>query len=185
MKITAIIPARSGSKRLRNKNIYPVWGKPMLFWAIKACKESQHMIEPWVTTDSEEIARIARDCGAAVVMRDISTSDDSAYKQTAIRDAASKIDAAVGKSDIYISLQANSPQIKSEHLDFAIDVLLKNNKSEIISCNDNMMQNGAFRIFKGDYVYQRDLSTNCGFVIINLEDVHTVEDVDGLENEKD
>ena len=41
MRIVAIIPARGGSKRLPRKNIYPIWGNPMLSWSIKAAKESK------------------------------------------------------------------------------------------------------------------------------------------------
>lgn len=182
MKITAIIPARAGSKRLKNKNIYPIWDKPMIHWAIRACKESIYKIDVWVTTDSEEIATVARGCGANVVFRDKSTASDTAYKQAAIRDAARKIDGVKGVSDVYISLQPNSPEVKSIDLDKAIDCLLKNNKDEIISSDSNLMQNGAFRIFKGKYVYQQDLSTNCGFVVCDLFDVHTKEDVELLES---
>ena len=43
------------------------------------------------------------------------------------------------------------------------------------------MQNAAFRIFKSDYVFQEDLSTNCGVFICDLHDVHTVEDVKYIE----
>ena len=39
------------------------------------------------------------------------------------------------------------------------------------------MQNAAFRIFRGEYVFQQDLSTNCGAVISENHDVHTIEDV--------
>ena len=45
------------------------------------------------------------------------------------------------------------------------------------------MQNAAFRIFRGKYVFQEDLSTNCGVVVCDLHDVHTLEDVEFLENE--
>ena len=62
--------------------------------------------------------------------------------------------------------------------------LLKNNKDEIISVDSNFMQNGAFRIFRGKYVYQQDLSTNCGFYICNLKDIHTIKDVEILIYEK-
>ena len=96
MKVIAIIPARGGSKRLKKKNIYPIWGQPMLSWAVKACKESRYHIVPWVSTDDEEIAEAARQCGAKVVMRDASLADDKTYKQVAIRDAASKIEASEG-----------------------------------------------------------------------------------------
>ncbi len=57
MKVVAIIPARGGSKRLEKKNIYPIWGKPMLYWAVKACGDSKYNIEPWVSTEDEEVGR--------------------------------------------------------------------------------------------------------------------------------
>ena len=45
------------------------------------------------------------------------------------------------------------------------------------------MQNAAFRIFRGDYVFQEDLSTSCGVFVCNLHDVHTLEDVKSIEGE--
>ncbi len=41
MKIVAVIPARGGSKRLKRKNIYPIFDKPMLAWSIQACQRSR------------------------------------------------------------------------------------------------------------------------------------------------
>ena len=66
------------------------------------------------------------------------------------------------------------------HIDSGIDALIKYNKDEIFSVDSNLMQNAAFRVFKGDYVHQKDLSTNCGVVINNLKDIHTKEDIDNL-----
>jgi len=182
-KITAIIPARGGSKRLRNKNIYPIWGKPMLFWAIQACKNSEFEIDVCVSSDSEEILQVARDLGVKTHSRGNESSNDSAYKQVAIRAAAKHLEEKYGKSDIYISLQANSPTLTSMQLDKGINVLLNNNKDEIFSVDSNLMQNAAFRIFKGDYVFQEDLSTNCGVVIAEARDIHTLDDVEKIENE--
>jgi len=184
MKVVAIIPARGGSKRLKNKNIYPIWGKPMLYWAIKACKDSVYNIEPIVSTDSEEIADIARLCGARVHMRKGELCKDDVYKQVAIRSAASDYLQELGfepEPEVFISLQANSPQIKAHHLDSAIDVLINNNKDEIFSVDSDLMQNAAFRVFKGLYVFQKDLSTNCGVFVCDLHDVHTKEDVEKIE----
>ena len=39
------------------------------------------------------------------------------------------------------------------------------------------MQNAAFRIFKGNYVFQKDLSTNCGVYVADIHDVHTIDDI--------
>jgi len=182
MKITAIIPARGGSKRLKNKNIYPIWGKPMLYWSINVCRKSKYDIDVIVTSDSEDILKIAKENNAKAFLRGDNTSNDKAYKQVAIREAARYYEDNFDKSDIYISLQANSPTLTSSQLDAGIDLLIKNNKDEIFSVDSALMQNAAFRIFKGAYVFQEDLSTNCGVVIAEAHDVHTIEDIRILEN---
>ena len=91
MRTVAIIPAKGNSRRLTKKNIYPIWGKPMLYWAIQACKNSKYNIEPWVSTECVEVAAIAESFGAKVHPRDPSMSDDITYKQAVIRSAAEYI----------------------------------------------------------------------------------------------
>lgn len=183
MKILAIIPARAGSQRLAKKNIYPVWGKPMLYWAIQACKRSRHNIQICVSTDGEEISSVAESLGATIHKRPKKLSDDKTYKQEVVRAAASWYEKNHGKQDVFISLQPNSPEIKPKDLDQAIDKLLKYKKNEILSVDSNLMQNAAFRILKGDYVYQQDLSTNCGVYVCDLKDVHDIDDIKSLEQE--
>ena len=172
MNILAIIPARGGSTRLKLKNIYPVWGKPMIYWAIEACKNSKHNIKVCVSTENEQIKDIAENFGAIVHDRNPKSADNLTYKQVAIREAANWYESKFGKQDIFISLQANSPGIKANHLDEGLEILF--------NVDENLMQNAAFRIFKGDYVYQHDLSTNCGVIINDLKDIHTLEDINNL-----
>lgn len=62
----AVIPARSGSKRIPKKNIKDFMGKPMISYAIKAAKEADIFDVVMVSTDSEEIAEIAKQYGAEV-----------------------------------------------------------------------------------------------------------------------
>ena len=181
MNILAIIPARGGSQRLRNKNIFPLWGKPMFYWAKQACKQSKFNIKVCVSTESEEISKISQQFGATVNQRDPELADHKTYKQAAIRAAAKWYEESNGKQDFFISLQANSPEVKNKDLDKAIETLLKYEKDEIFSVNPDLMQNAAFRIFRGDYVYQKDLSTNCGAIVCSLHDVHTLEDIKYLE----
>lgn len=64
--VLGIIPARSGSKGLPGKNIKNLCGKPLIAWSIEAGLGSQYIDEVLVSTDSEEIANIARVFGAAV-----------------------------------------------------------------------------------------------------------------------
>ena len=63
-KILAIIPARSGSKSVKNKNIKLINGKPMIAYSIEHAKASKYIGRIIVSTDSEEYAAIAREYGA-------------------------------------------------------------------------------------------------------------------------
>ena len=79
MKTVAIIPARGGSKRIPGKNIRPFLGKPVIAYSIEAALKSNLFDEVMVSTDSEEIAAIAKDLGAKVpFMRSAKNADDHA-----------------------------------------------------------------------------------------------------------
>lgn len=65
-KLVAIITARGGSKRIPRKNILPFLGKPIISYSIHAALESQLFTEVMVSTDDEEIARIAESEGAVI-----------------------------------------------------------------------------------------------------------------------
>lgn len=79
MKRIAIITARGGSKRIPKKNIKEFCGKPIICYSIEAALSSGLFDEVMVSTDSEEIAEIARKAGAKVpFMRSAGNSDDHA-----------------------------------------------------------------------------------------------------------
>ena len=60
----AIIPARGGSKRIPGKNIKSFCGKPMIAWSIDAALKSACFDRILISTDDDEIAELARSCGA-------------------------------------------------------------------------------------------------------------------------
>jgi pseudaminic acid cytidylyltransferase len=73
----AIIPARGGSKRIPKKNIKEFCGKPMIAWSIEAAKSSDCFDRIIVSTDSQEIANVAKNFGAEVpFVRPANLSDD-------------------------------------------------------------------------------------------------------------
>ena len=85
MKRIAIIPARSGSKGVPDKNILDICGKPLMVWTIENAVKSglfEHVI---VSTDSEKYAKIALDAGAEVVMRPPELATDTASSYDAIK----------------------------------------------------------------------------------------------------
>jgi len=178
LSVYAVIPARGGSTRLPRKNIYPVWGQPMLHWAVQACKKSQYIDKYFVSTEDAEIAEIARSSGAEVIDRPRRLADHATFKQEVIVHAMSAIP---DKPDIVVSLQPNSPQVCAHDLDAAIEKLVTHDRNEIFSVNEDLIQNAAFRVMKYEYVFQKSISTRSGVYVTNYVDVHAKEDIEYLE----
>jgi pseudaminic acid cytidylyltransferase len=65
----AIIPARGGSKRIRKKNIKKFYSKPILYWTIKALKRSSLFSKIVLTTDDNQIAKVANRLGVDYIIR--------------------------------------------------------------------------------------------------------------------
>ena len=87
MTAIAIITARGGSKRIPGKNIRPFLGKPIISYSIQAALDSGVFDTVMVSTDSEEIASIARTLGAQVpFLRSAATADDYASTDDVIRE---------------------------------------------------------------------------------------------------
>lgn len=73
----AVIPARGGSKRIPRKNIKSFCGKPIIAYSIECAVSSELFEQVIVSTDDEEIANVARECGAEVpFVRPYELSDD-------------------------------------------------------------------------------------------------------------
>jgi len=96
-----------------------------------------------------------------------------------IADAIKKI-SKYSKPSLVLSLQANSPNISHRDIDKAIEQLIKFNRNEIISVDENYNQNGAIRAMKASSVFQKSLSTDCGFIVTNIADIHTSSDIKKL-----
>ena len=90
MKKIAIIPARSGSKGLKDKNIIKVCGKPLMSYSIEAAINSKCFDKVIVTTDSEKYAEIAKKYGAEVILRGERLSNDNATSYMVIEDVIHK-----------------------------------------------------------------------------------------------
>ena len=84
-KVVAIIPARGGSKRVPGKNILDFCGKPMIAWSIEAAQKSKLFDAIVVSTDNEEIAKVAIKYGALVPsLRKIAADDLSPVSEATI-----------------------------------------------------------------------------------------------------
>ena len=126
MKILGFIPARAGSERVPNKNVRPLNGKPLIAYTIEAAKMSEYINRIVVSTNSEDIAGIARKYGAEVpFMRpeDISQPDSTEIEffEHAL-DWFSENEMYI--PDLIVLLYPTSPLRKTESIDSAIETML-------------------------------------------------------------
>lgn len=124
MEKIAIIPARSGSKGLVNKNILMLLDKPILAYTIEAAIEAQKFSKVIVSTDSLEYKEIAEKYGAEVILRGEELSNDSATSYMVIKDILDK-DLGI-KYDYFVLLQPTSPFRNSKHIKESIEKFEKN-----------------------------------------------------------
>ncbi len=89
--IICIIPARKGSKRIKNKNTKLFFGKPILEHVIQKVKKAKIFTKVFITTDSNKIAAIAKKNGVEVLMRSKHLSSDRAPIKPVIYDVIKKL----------------------------------------------------------------------------------------------
>ena len=113
----AVIPARSGSKGLKDKNIKLLNGKPLIYYSIQAALDSNIYDVIHVSTDSSKYAEIAREYGADVpFLRNSSTSTDLASTWDAMRYVLNEYEKLGKQFDTLTVLQPTSPLRTSEDI---------------------------------------------------------------------
>ena len=135
MKILGIIPARSGSKGIPNKNIVDFSEKPLIAWTIKAALESNSIDKIIVSTDSQRIAEISTSYGAEVpFLRPSNLSEDDS---TAIDVDIHAIEWLENNENFHakyiVHLQPTSPFRKAEDIRNAIDLAIKKKADSVVS----------------------------------------------------
>jgi len=135
MKNIAIIPARAGSKGLVGKNCKLLDGQPLISYTIKAAIDSNIFDRVIVSTDSEEIAEIARNSGAIVpFMRPKELANDIASSDAVIMHALGFVEDIMKEQYEYVcKLQPTSPLRTSTDIKEAFKLLIEKEANSIVS----------------------------------------------------
>lgn len=130
-KIVAMIPARMGSKRIPNKNIRLLNGKPLIQYAIDAVKEADCFDEIWVNSDGEPIREIAINSGVNFYKRPAYYASDEASNDEFTEDFFNNVPA-----DIVIQVLPTSPFISAEEIREFVQKFVYNGLDTLISMVD-------------------------------------------------
>lgn len=123
-KRIAIITARGGSKRIPRKNIKKFCGKPILGYSIQAALEAAIFDTVMVSTDDEEIAAIARGCGAEVpFFRSEATANDFATTNDVLLEVLAEYEKRGERFDTAVCIYPTAPFVTADKIRNAVEEL--------------------------------------------------------------
>tara|TARA_A100001015_G_scaffold245491_1_gene281462 strand:+ start:44 stop:712 length:669 start_codon:yes stop_codon:yes gene_type:complete len=129
MNIVAIIPARSGSKSIKDKNIAPYKGKPLIYHSIKTALNSKYINRVIVSTDSNKYKKLSMKFGAEVpFLRPKKYSSDSSIDYDYILHASKFLIKNKHHPDLIILLRPSTPNRTTQIVDKGIKFFIRNLK---------------------------------------------------------
>lgn len=133
-RFLAIIPARSGSKGMKDKNISLLHGKPMMAYSIEAAQESGIFDEIFLSTDSQHYADIALKYGASVPsLRPDYLSSDTATSVDTVLYTLDLLEKQGNTFDFFMLLQPTSPLRTAEHIKKAVEECMAKEADSMVS----------------------------------------------------
>lgn len=108
-RVVAVIPARAGSKSVPGKNVRPLGGKPLIQWSIEVARAVPAVDRTIVSTDGDEIARVARAAGAEIYDRPAALATDTAQVTDALRDLIRRLRSEGEQAAIMVLLEPTAP----------------------------------------------------------------------------
>lgn len=135
-RVTALIPARGGSKRLPRKNVKLLGDKPLIAWSIEVAKASKYIDRVVVSTDDEEIKQVSEQYGAEIpFLRPEHLSNDHASSFDVIKHTINflQLDQT---NELIVFLQPTSPLRLVFELDAALEFFIAKNAKGIVSISE-------------------------------------------------
>ncbi|HAD84312.1 MAG TPA: CMP-N-acetylneuraminic acid synthetase [Brevundimonas sp.] len=137
MNVCALMIGRGGSS-LKNKNVLPVLGVPLLLWGCSAARRSRYVNHYYISSDDPDILATAALAGFQPIRRPDYLASDTARSTDAVRHALDLVEANVGTMDIVVVMHANVGTVTAELIDRCIDILVKNpSASSVIPSHEN------------------------------------------------
>lgn len=198
----AVVPLRGGSKSIPGKNIKPFCGQPLCAWTLRALLDCGMISRVFVSTDSEEIAAVARSIDSRIIIhpRPTHLAADNSTTEEAIYDL---IDACDISEQYLVTAQATSPQTTRRDVADAISRFVANGADSLVTCvrtkrffwnddgtpinydpsrrplrqqwNGTLMENGAFYISTVERLRERDARLHGKIAVHEMDESTSIE----------
>ncbi|MCK4785522.1 MAG: NTP transferase domain-containing protein [Desulfobacteraceae bacterium] len=128
----AIITARKGSQIIKNKCLYPVGNKPLIFYPIQAALNAKGIEKVYITTDSKEIAEYGAKMGCVIINRPRNLSGPLVNHGNVIKHAVNNVDKIEKNLKNVVVLLGNTVMIDSNLIDESLKILEKDSKLDSV-----------------------------------------------------
>lgn len=166
-EVLALIPARSGSKRVKNKNVRMLGTKPLIAYTIEAALEAELTTRVIVTTDSERIARVVRRFGAeAPFLRPRSIAAEHSTEYEFHLHALTWLKEEEGyEPDLVVNLYPTTPFRKASSIDRAVRLMLDHPEADCLrsvrKCSEHPYKMWVREdVFLNPFVPSKDLNSH-------------------------
>lgn len=133
MKIYCIIPARGGSKRIKNKNLIKIKKTPLLQFSIESAKKSNLINKIYVSSNSNKILNFSKKFNVHIIKRDKNISKDNSKTEEAIDEFIINLKQNNDLPDLVVLLQPTSPFRDNKDIDNCIKLMIKKKYDSIFS----------------------------------------------------
>mgnify|MGYP006148684917 CR=1 FL=1 len=157
-KFIALILARGNSKGIKEKNLIPLWGKPLIYWSIKRCLQSKHISSTWVSSDSSKILRLSKKFGAKIIDRPSKYALDKSSSESSWMHAIKYLNNNEYSFSHVVAVQPTSPLRDAKDFDDAIVKFKKNKLDSMFSANriyDHFVWNNETKKLIPNYNYKK------------------------------
>ena len=171
--ILAIIPAKGGSKRLPNKNMHPINGRPLIDYTIEYVKNSKIINDFIVTTDDKIIKEYCIENNIKYVMRSQKLGGETPIIDV-YRHALEKINFSF-KVEILLGIQVDHPD-RQLSADETIEIFKKEKADRLFSKEKDGTKNGAHYILS-NYFLKNNVSRKDITIVDDCTNIHYIEDL--------
>ena len=175
MKILAIIPSKTDSTRLPKKNIQKIKGKTLVEYSIDYAKQSKYNPEIIISSESDEVLKIALDNEVIFDERPVHLLKDAEVTDVYI----DLLNSMNEKFDLVVCLQPDHPD-REHTFDYCVDYLIDNNYDDLITIEPSFKRSGSVRVFKYEHLMKGHVSKRIGCIKDDATDIHYQEDLENF-----
>jgi|TARA_A100001015_G_scaffold305368_3_gene398008 CMP-N,N'-diacetyllegionaminic acid synthase len=159
-KVLAIVPARLGSKGIKDKNIVDLCGRPLLSWTVEAATQSAFIDDVAISSDSKKIISLAEKAGATInIIRPDRLSTDDASSVDVVLHAL----ALYSDYTWYVLLQPTSPLRRGLHIQESFELLKNSVSQSLVSISESKS--------KPNHIFSLDSSSNAISPLLGWENL--------------